>query len=313
MPRLLNPDLPRFVSFGEALTDLVRTGPNEWRSVCAGAPWNVAMAMSALGERCGFAGSISQDVFGQAIWQASVAASLDLRFIQLCTKPPLLSVVDQLDPQASFCVGNGSADLFFRPEGLPVGWVRPLRWAHFGSLSLVRQPLATRLLILAESLKAEGKRISYAPNFHPVMDARYDEALERMCVLADLIKVSENDLRRLFRNPDHRVGLARISAWNPDASLLLTQGAEGATLYRGAQAWHARPPSVDVLDTRGAGDAALAGLLFSMMQDPDAPPPQHLRWSVAAAAATCTVEGMSLPPLNLVLATADRVTVQLIR
>ena len=39
--------LPQFISFGEALTDLIRRGEDSWVSVPGGAPWNVARAMAA--------------------------------------------------------------------------------------------------------------------------------------------------------------------------------------------------------------------------------------------------------------------------
>lgn len=299
---ILHPDLPHFVSFGEALTDLIRTGPDTWRSVPGGAPWNVAMAMASLGAMSAFGGGISNDVFGEALWQASVDANLDLRFIQQFAKPPLLAVVHETDPPAYFFIGNDSADLHFRPEGLPAGWLRALRWAHFGCLGLVRQPLANRLVALAEGLKAEGKFISYDPNYRQLMDSRYDDTLERMCRLADVIKVSDEDLRGLFRVPDHHVGLAQIAAWNPGAWLLLTRGAAGATLYRGPNDWRAAPPKVAVVDTVGAGDASMAGLLFSLMTAPDAEPPQHLSWAVAAGAAACLAAGAS-PPSRAMVAT----------
>jgi fructokinase len=310
MNRPLNPDLPRFVSFGEALTDLVRIGPNEWRSVCGGAPWNVAMAMAAMGELSAFAGSISSEVFGQAIWDASVEAKLDLRFIQRVSKPPLLAVVHETDPPDYFFVGHDSADLQFRPESLPVGWIRALRWAHFGSLSLTREPLASRLVGLAESLRLEGKHISYDPNFRAGMDARYDETLERMSRLADVIKVSDEDLCGLFRCADPVQGLSQICAWNPDAWILRTRGAAGATLYRGAREWSAAPPKIDVMDTVGAGDAALAGLVHTLMQHPEAPGPQRLRWAVGAGAAACTTVGAQAPQMATVTTLAQRVVVQ---
>ncbi|WP_077035357.1 carbohydrate kinase [Pelomonas sp. KK5] len=308
----LHIDLPRFVAFGEAKTNLVRVGPDRWRSVCGGGPWRVAVAMSALGERSAFAGSISHDVFGESIWQASVDANLDLRFLQQVAKPPLLRVVAQpgLHRTPSPLIGNDSADLAFRPEALPVGWVRALRWAHFGSASLARPPLAERLVQLAGSLKVEGKRISYDPNFRPGMDARYDETLERMCAIADLIKVSEDDLRGLFRTEDPAEGLAKIGSWNPNACLLLTRGAAGATLYRGAAEWHAQPPRADLTDTAGAGDAMMAGLLYSMMNYPEARPPQHLRWSVAArAAASASADPVPLAAQQ-VASLAERTAVQ---
>lgn len=310
MAQILHPDLPHFIAFGEALTDLIRTGPDSWRSACGGSPWNVAVALSTLGQLSAFGGAISRDVFGAEIWRASQQANLDMRFIQQLARPPLLAVVHELDPPRYFFIGQDSADLHFRPEGLPMGWTRSLRWAHFGSLGLVREPLAGRLLALAQALKAEGRLISYDPNFRaPPMDASYDDALEQMCRLADLIKVSDEDLRGLFRLPDHRSGLAQIAAWNPGAWLLLTRGAAGATLYHGVEECSARPPRVAVVDTVGAGDAALAGLLDSLMRNAAASAEQHLRWSLAAGAAACTASGFAPPGPKQVAALADAVEV----
>lgn len=306
----MHPDLPHVIAFGEALTDLIRTGQDRWRSACGGSPWNVAMALSALGQLSAFAGAISRDPFGDEIWRASQEANLDLRFIQQLPRPPLLAVVHETHPPRYFFIGQDSADLHFRPEGLPAGWTRALRWAHFGSLGLVREPLASRLRALAQALKGEGRLISYDPNFRaPPMDASYDDTLEQMCRLADVIKVSDDDLRGLFRVSDHRTGLAQIAAWNPQAWLLLTRGEAGATLYHGVEECAARPPRVEVVDTVGAGDAAMAGLLDSLMRDAGAPIEQHLRWALAAGAAACTAPGFAPPRPGLVAALADGVEI----
>ncbi|MCE4554458.1 carbohydrate kinase family protein [Roseateles cellulosilyticus] len=310
MTRILHPDLPHFIAFGEALTDLVRTGPHEWRSSCGGSPWNVAVAMSTLGQLSAFGGAVSRDPFGADIWQRSQDHNLDMRFIQQLPRPPLLAIVHELDPPQYFFIGQDSADLHFRPEGLPMGWTRSLRWAHFGSLSLVREPLAGRLRALAQALKDEGRLISYDPNFRaPSMDSSYDDTLEQMCRLADVIKVSDEDLRGLFRVTDHRSGLAQIAAWNPNAWLLLTRGAEGATLFHGAEECSGKPPAVAVVDTIGAGDAALAGLLDSLMRQPAAPASQHLRCALAAGAAACTAAGFAPPSPAQVAALAEEVVI----
>ena len=70
--------LPAFVAFGEALTDMLRTGPDTWTSVPGGAPWNAARVMAHFGVASAFGGAISQDCFGDALWQASAKAGLDL-------------------------------------------------------------------------------------------------------------------------------------------------------------------------------------------------------------------------------------------
>ncbi|MCV2354231.1 PfkB family carbohydrate kinase [Paucibacter sp. B2R-40] len=288
---MLHPDLARFVSFGEVRIDLVRAGDGSWRSACAGSPWQVAMAMSSLGELSAYGGAISSDLFGQEVWAACTDAHLDLRYLQQLPRPPLLNFIDADEAPEGFFVGADSADLHFRPEGLPAGWVKALRWAHFGGLGLVRQPQAQRLEALAAGLKAEGKKISYAPGFRTLMDSRYDDCLERMCRLADVIKVSPAELCGLFRTADYHSGLAQIGAWNSGAYVLLTRGAQGATLYSGTGEWHAAPPQLEDIAGKtalGLGDAAAAGLLLSLMREPAAAAEQHLRWAVAAASAACT-------------------------
>lgn len=308
---LLHADLPRFISFGEALTDFIREGEQQWRSVCGGGPWNVACAMARMGQLSAFGGAISQDLFGQALWQASADAGLDLRFIQQLPKPPLLAMVHELDPPKYFFIGTDSADLHFRAEGLPGGWAKAVRWAHFGSLSLVRQPLAARLVALAEQLASEGVRISYDPNFRaPPMDSNYDETLERMCKLATLVKVSDEDLCGLFRAKRYHVGLAQIADWNPDCWLMLTRGSQGATLFRGTQEVSALPPKIKVADTVGAGDCSLAGLLDSLMSRPDASLEQHLRRAMAAGAAACEKSGFAPPAPYRVNELEEQVTLR---
>lgn len=308
MTPILHPDLPHFIAFGEALTELTRTGPDRWCSACGGAPWRVAMAMSALGQLSAFAGAVSSDHFGDELWRISQAGHLDMRFVQQLARPPLLLVAHEVDPPRSFLIGHDSADLHFRPEGLPAGWTRSLRWAHFGGLGLVRQPLAQRLLALAEALKAEGRLISYAPSSPALaMDPSYDDTLAQMCRLADVIYVSEHDLRSLFRLPDHRSGLAQIAAWNPGAWLLLTRGERGATLYHGVEERSALRPRVAVVDEVGASDTMLAGLLDSLMRNAGAPAESHLRWALSAGAAACTAPGFAPPDAALVAALADGV------
>ena len=290
-----NDKLPNFIAFGEALTDMLRTGANAWNSVPGGATWNVAQIMARFGVPSAFGGAISQDCFGDALWQASSLAGLDLRFLQRVSKSPLLAIVHETQPPTYFFVGDDSADLYFELDGLPTGWESAVRWAHFGGISLTRQPLAERLVALAERLSASGVKISYDPNFRNVMDSNYDAVLARMVATSDLIKVSEEDVCGLFRTGDAEAALLQLRAMRPTATVLYTRGAQGATVYVGNQAWHATPPSIAVVDTIGAGDCSLAGFLSSAMQQPLAGWDVHLRTAVAAGAGACLAAGATPP------------------
>jgi fructokinase len=295
-------DFPLFVAAGEALTDMIVQDPAQtrWLSQVGGSTWNVARAMAKLDVPTAFAGAISRDVFGDALWQASEAARLDLRFLQRYDHSPLLAIVHRTDPPAYFFVGDDSADLQFDAARLPQGWTSQCRWAHFGGISLARQPLAGKLVALAAQLKAQGVRISYDPNYRLLMDRDYDATLRRMTELADVVKVSEEDLAGLFRSDDIEAAFATLRGWNPAATYLYTKGGDGASLHIGGEAWHLPAPKIAVVDTVGAGDASIAALAWSMMHRTSAEPAQHLRFSVAAGAAACLAAGASPPSLQTI-------------
>jgi fructokinase len=291
--------LPLFVAAGEALTDMIvqDAAQQHWLGQVGGSTWNVARAMAKLDVPTAFAGAISQDVFGDALWQASEAAQLDLRFLQRHARSPLLAIVHRTDPPAYFFVGDDSADLHFDAELLPQDWRGHCKWVHFGGISLAREPLAGKLVALAEQLKQDGVRISYDPNFRVLMDERYDATLRRMTELADVVKVSEEDLEGLFRTKDIATAFDTLRSWNPSATYLYTKGGAGASLHVGDAAWSLPAPKIEVVDTVGAGDASIAALAWSMMHREYEEPLQHLRFCVAAGAAACLAQGASPPSL----------------
>ena len=294
--------LPQFVSAGDILTDLVRTDTSNWLSVPGGAGWNVARAVARLGVPTGCAGSLGTDYFSDQIWNASVAAGLDMRFLQRVDRAPLLAIVHETHPPTYFFMGDNSADLAFDPSQLPDGWMKQVKWAHFGCISLVRQPLGETLATLAATLRAGGVKISFDPNYRNLMAHGYEPTLRRMAALADLIKVSDEDLRLLFKTDDEAAALAQLRALNPTAVVLVTRGPETATLIDGDTIVEAKPPRVEVADTVGAGDASIGGLLFSLMASPQRQWNEHLAFALAAGAAACRHAGAHSPSLDEVFA-----------
>jgi fructokinase len=280
---------------GEALTDLIHQGNEVWVSRVGGSTWNVARALAVLGERTAFAGAISRDRFGDALWKASEEVGLDVRLLQRPDRSPLLAVVEQGEPPRYFFVGDDSADLHFDPQALPAGWSSALRWAHFGGISLAREPLASRLVSLAERLKAEGVQISYDPNYRNLMGESYAPILRRMAAIADVIKVSDDDLRGLFPGVSLDDALQRVRGDNPTGYCLFTRGSQGASLFHGADRVDARAPQVDVVDTVGAGDASVAGLLHSLASHPERRLQSHLHAALAAGSAACLQAGATPP------------------
>jgi fructokinase len=128
--------------------------------------------------------------------------------------------------------------------------------------------------------------------------------------IADLIKVSEEDVCGLFRTPDAPNALLQLRAMRPTATVLYTRGAQGATLHVANHTWHATPPSITVVDTIGAGDCSLAGFLSSAMQQPHADWDVHLRAALAAGAGACLAAGATPPSAQTLAGLAQEVYIQ---
>ena len=289
--------MPQLLSFGEALTDMIIQPDGRWLARPGGAPWNVARILSSWGLPAAFAGAVSRDCFGDDILTASREAGLDPRFLQQNAHAPLLAMVHRTRPPQYFFVGDNSADLHFDAARLPQGWPQALRWALFGGISLARQPLAAQLLQLARQLKAQGVGIVYDPNFRVAMDRHYDTMLRQMVQLADVIKLSDEDVCGLLRSDDPDAALLTLRGWNPQARVLYTRGAQGAQWLDGAQCWRQQAPAVSVVDTVGAGDASMAGLLYSLLTQPEASGARHVALAVACGSAACQLAGAAVPAL----------------
>ena len=285
--------LPSVVVFGEALTDVVQHSPGRWQGYPGGAPWNVARAMSRLGVPTAFAGSISTDSLGDELAQQSKSAGLDMRFLQRVDADPLVAIVPSSHPPRYFFAGE--ADLLFDVDQLPAGWLDAARLCHFSCISLARQPLGDRLVEVARRVKEEDKLISYDPNWRNLMDTRYRErTFPAMVELADIIKLSDEDLRQIYPGLNEEQALHTLRTMNASAQILFTRGAKGMALYAADVKFEQPAIAVEVADTVGAGDSSMAGWLASTLlgiQEPHA----RLEFSAACASVSCSHAGAYAP------------------
>src|ERR1700676_2044570 len=101
-----NSNFPQFVSAGDILTDLIRTGPSDWLSRPGGAGWNVARAVARLGLPTACAGSLGTDNFSDDPWDASAQGGPDMGFMQRVEGPPLLAIVHKTQPPTYSFMGE---------------------------------------------------------------------------------------------------------------------------------------------------------------------------------------------------------------
>jgi fructokinase len=300
-------ELPRYVVFGEALTDMIRQDDGSWRSHPGGSCWNVARVGARLGLSTGYAGAVSTDAFGDEIAEAGARAGLDERFLQRVDAAPFIAMVTSRHPPRYVFLGENSADLHFRSERLPAGWLDAAEVIHLGSLSLARQPLAEQLVEQAIVAHQAGKRIAFDPNFRSAMgDAAYRPTFALIASIASHIKVSDEDLEGLFPGQAPQAALAGLRALAPAAEILLTRGADGLCLIRGDRVLEAPARRVAVVDTVGCGDASMAAWISGMLLHPDMPAARQLTRIATVAAAAAMHAGPYAPTAQEVDAMLDR-------
>ena len=178
---------------------------------------------------------------------------------------------------------------------------------HFGSYSVVVEPTGSSLLQLARR-HHEGKLISFDPNprlnVEPDID-RWRRRVEAFSEIADLIKMSDEDLEVLF--PGDRIDSVIGRCASHGAQLVVvTRGADDAVVSLRGEVFEASGRTVEVVDTVGAGDSFQAGLLCGLDELGKATKPglsevsldecrKVVDFAMAAAAMTCSRRGADLP------------------
>jgi fructokinase len=116
--------------------------------------------------------------------------------------------------------------------------------------------------------RAAGCLISTDPNWRPHLWEDPPSArpiLERLLSLADVVKVSDDELQPLTGSDDVEAGARRIRAMGPSL-VVVTLGARGCWFDGPSASGHVPGEPVEVVDTTGAGDGFCAGL-WSVLLD----------------------------------------------
>ncbi|HFI6511323.1 TPA: aminoimidazole riboside kinase [Escherichia coli] len=158
-----------------------------------------------------------------------------------------------------------SADLFLTPDDLPP--FRAGEWLHTCSNALSAEPCRSATFQAMENIRQAGGRVSFDPNIRTDLwqsTSQLRECLHRALMLADVAKVSEEELFFISGEQDVRKGTDVLASHYPLALLLVTQGKDGVMArWQGKNLYFPATPVVSV-DTTGAGDAFVAGLLAAL-------------------------------------------------
>ena len=252
----------RTLVIGESLIDLVQRPDGSTQEHVGGSPANVAVGLARLGHDITFATRIGDDERG-----ARITAYLEREGIWLTDGSvggqPTSVATSTLDATGAAAY---SFDLawelteFQRLEG-------PTH-VHTGSIAATLEPGASSVLTTLQGARPSAT-ISYDPNARPSMMGDPHEVrakIEQLIGLSDVVKASDQDINWLY-DAASLSDVLRLWGQLGPALMVVTRGDKGAVIGLSitGELTSVDAPVVDVVDTVGAGDSFMAGLLCGLL------------------------------------------------
>jgi fructokinase len=242
-----------------------------WRPCLGGAPANVAVGLARLGAKAALVGVTGADEFGHFLHDGLAKEGVDvshlrreeggktgLGFVSLTAAGERSFVfyrdhtaekhLDRKDVRAAQRLLDGATVL------------------HVGTNSLVLREARLAVLAAVERAQARGQIVSCDPNLRLHLwpkPSELEALLEKLVPRCAVVKLSDEEVEFVTGTRDVDVALARLERRGVILSVV-TRGAKGASLRIHGETRHVPAPKVRVVDTTGAGDGFMAGLLYGL-------------------------------------------------
>ncbi|MCL1923836.1 MAG: carbohydrate kinase [Propionibacteriaceae bacterium] len=249
---------PQILVIGESLIDIVQREGEKPQSCPGGSPMNVAIGLGRLGHSPTLATWFAQDKYGKMITKHCEESRVTI-LPGSDQAPRTSTAMAQLDEHGhATYTFDIDMSLPVLPEAIP-----PL--IHIGSLGALLQP--ARDVVLPYCQRAQDtSMIFFDPNVRPSIMGSPDTVrpvVEEYIRTSTVVKVSDEDLAWLYPSPD--IFHAHAKRWLEGGTtrlVVVTLGSKGARALT-AQSEFTVPAHTtsDMVDTVGAGDSFMAGLI----------------------------------------------------
>ena len=247
---------PTVLVVGESLIDIV-TGQSGKRTIHpGGSPLNVAVGLARLEVPTELATRIGDDPHGELISNHLADAGVTL---QAGSRGAVRTSTAHASIEA-----DGSATYDF-----DIGWdlqelhVEAPLVVHTGSLATILEPVASRIDDALRRLPAKTL-ITFDPNIRPSLAPPRETTqarVENFASLAHIVKMSEEDAAWLYPDTEPRVLAERFASLGVQL-FVLTRAERGCMVASPNSLRHLPAEPVAVVDTIGAGDAFMSGLIY---------------------------------------------------
>ena len=281
------PGSPEILVVGETLVDFLPSEPGPLADVetfsrrAGGAAANVAIGLARLDSAPWFLTNVAVDGFGDFLVDTLTANDVPSEFVARdpVHETTLAFVSHDAGGDRSFTFhGTDAADSYLDASAVTEDVLEGLSWVCVDApVALAAETSREAVVDLCTRARERECSIAFDPNTRRELwpdEATFHDSLERLLSLTDVCKASTEDFEdtpfAAGTDGDREALAANVREVGPH-SVFLTQGAGGASVYASTDApWASgsrTQPSYDVstIDTTGAGDAFLAGVLAALV------------------------------------------------
>ncbi|KAA8727048.1 sugar kinase [Ewingella americana] len=281
MSKLSQPGALDVVTVGEAMAMFVacETGPleevSQFTRQVAGAELNVAIGLSRLGLKVGWASRVGDDVFGRFVLKQlekeqinAGQVTVDNRFptgFQLKSKE-----LGGKDPRVEY-FRKGSAASHLSVADFNPDYFGAARHLHLSGVAAALSDTSLALSKFAASeMRKAGKTISFDPNLRPVLwssEQQMRKEINALAFAADWVLPGLGE-GQLLTGQQTPAGIADFYLEQGVKAVVIKTGPDGAWFKSasGEQAQVAACKVENVVDTVGAGDGFAVGLISALLE-----------------------------------------------
>jgi fructokinase len=271
---------PSILCLGEILFDCLADqigrsldGVESWTAYPGGAPANVACCLAKLGTSAAFIGCIGDDHSGKQLQELLESSNVDCSGLQVHPIAPTRKVYvlrSETGDRSFASFGEQAtdqfADAFLASSQLPETLWQNADFLVLGTLELAYPITREAIFQALKWADLYDLKVILDVNWRPMFWRDPEEApglIKQLYQSIDFLKLSDDEAQWLFNTQDAGAIAHRLDTVE---GVIVTSGEKAVSYCLNDHEGKITPPSVNVQDTTGAGDAFLGGLIHQLHQ-----------------------------------------------
>lgn len=264
---------------GEVLVDFIGhqagvdiNNTRDYHRYLGGSPTNVAMNLARLGLKSVLVSTVGNDAFGEYIFKRLGEVGVDTKHIStIVDEPTSVIFVSRSETTPDF-IPFRKADYRIAESQISNDILAATTIFHTTCFALSKDPARTTILKKAKEAFDLGCKLSIDVNYAKKLwdsQAVALEVIKSYCAFNPLVKISEDDMERLFEQELSHDEIFNFFHSHGVEIVCLTLGSKGVKLSQNGKGIMQLPAiKVDnVMDATGAGDAFWSGFLFAYIKE----------------------------------------------